>query len=196
MPSSPLPSPPEEAEAPVKPTGKRRPLTMTVMTTQPFSTQTFSSLGSPGLGATPPATPIAEKIVQNQNDPSFLQMYAPLSPISPVSPMFSTKYSASLASHSHPSTPVVEEEDPVMISLSPPPRRGSKHMGVRAQPEKVEAEPSKDKEEKEEGTEKEQQKEDDTESKRTMFLSPHGSVISLGILSTQEVVHTQEAITP
>ncbi|KAL1677924.1 hypothetical protein EV122DRAFT_213048 [Schizophyllum commune] len=194
MPSSPLPSPPEEAEAPVKPAGKRRPLTMTVMTTQPFSTQTFSSLGSPGLGATPPATPIAEKIVQNQNDPSFLQMYAPLSPVSPT---FSTKYTASLASRSHPSTPVVEEEDPVMISLSPPPRRGSKHMGVRAQPEKAEAESSKakeEKEEKEEVADKEQQKEDDTESKRTMFLSPHGSVISLGILSTQEVVHTQAAV--
>ncbi|KAL1743608.1 hypothetical protein HDZ31DRAFT_40529 [Schizophyllum fasciatum] len=173
MPSTPLPAAPEEAEAgPAKPAGKRRPLTMTVMTTtQPFATQTFSS-----LGATPPATPIAEKIVQNQNDPSFLQMYA--APTTPVSPTLNM-YASSVASH--PSTPVVEEEDPVLISLSPPPRRGSKHMGVRAQPERA---AEKAAEKAPEGDEQTQQRDEDIESKRTMFLSPHGSVISLGILST------------
>lgn len=126
---------------------------MSVVTTRPI----------PDLGATPPATPIAEKIVQNQNDPSFLQMYAPLSPVSP-----------GLKFHS-PSP--VSEEDAVMISLSPPPRRGSKYLGVRAQ-ERSESEKPK------EDTVDEKEREEDCESKRTMFLSPHGSVISLGIVST------------
>jgi hypothetical protein len=60
----------------------------------------------------PPSTPIAEKIIPNQDD-SFLQLYTPIMPTAPFIP-------GQLSSSSH------DSEIVALTSLSPPPRRGPK----------------------------------------------------------------------
>ena len=62
---------------------------------------------------TPPATPIGGKITLFQNDPSFLQMHTPTLPSQPLNLK---------------QNPPPPEEDAGITSLSPPPRRGSKHL--------------------------------------------------------------------
>ena len=80
-----------------------RPLMTNIVTSQQLST------------ASPPATPIAEKITMFQNDPSFLQMYTPVLPSLPLP--------QSLLPH-----PPAPQEIAEVTSLSPPPRRGSKQL--------------------------------------------------------------------
>ncbi|KAG5637362.1 hypothetical protein H0H81_004827 [Sphagnurus paluster] len=103
----------------------------------------------------PPATPIAEKITMYQNDPSFLQIDTPVTPFLPPP-------------RALPIPPAVVEQ-PQVTSLSPPPRRASKHVAVAV----VDAE-SPVHEDKPEGAE---------QPHRLMSLSRPGSVISLGIVS-------------
>ncbi|KAG6856534.1 hypothetical protein H0H87_003459 [Tephrocybe sp. NHM501043] len=101
----------------------------------------------------PPATPIAEKITLYQNDPSFLQINTPVIP------------------HLLPprALPVPPEPHPEIMSLSPPPRRGSKQISVIGSDADLLA------------------VEDDKlpldGERRLMSLSRPGSVVSLGIVS-------------
>ncbi|KAG6918330.1 hypothetical protein DXG01_015189 [Tephrocybe rancida] len=103
--------------------------------------------------ASPPPTPIAEKITMYQNDPSFLQIYTPVIPHLPPPRAL----------------PVPPESHPEIISLSPPPRRGSKQISVigsDTDPLAVE-----------------EDKSPLDGERRLMSLSRPGSVVSLGILS-------------
>lgn len=122
-----------------------------VTSTQILRPTTASSI-SPMFTTSPPTTPIAEKITLFQNDPSFLQMHTPVLPSMPPPRLF---------------TPP-SEQYAELISLSPPPRRGSKQVletgsespELLCTPnEKLEGEP------------------------RLLSLSRPGSVISLGVVS-------------
>ncbi|KAG6836680.1 hypothetical protein H0H93_004970 [Arthromyces matolae] len=103
----------------------------------------------------PPPTPIAEKIMPYQDDPSFLQITTPVIPHRPPPRALPT-----LPDHS---------EHLEIISLSPPPRRGSKQISVidsDSDPLAIEEDkPPLDGE------------------RRLMSLSRPGSVVSLGFVS-------------
>lgn len=96
-----------------------------------------------------PTSPIAQKIMPYQNEPSFLQIYSPASPF--LQP---------------PRSPPPPEQLPELTSLSPPPRRGSKHIIIGSEEPVVE-----DEKPPAEGEQK------------MMSLSRPGSVISLAIVS-------------
>lgn len=122
------------------------------VTSTQISRPTTASSISPMFTTSPPTTPIAEKITLFQNDPSFLQMHTPVLPSMPPPRLF---------------TPP-SEQYAELISLSPPPRRGSKQVletgsespELLCTPnEKLEGEP------------------------RLLSLSRPGSVISLGVVS-------------
>ncbi|KAG6841714.1 hypothetical protein C0991_007986 [Blastosporella zonata] len=103
------------------------------------------------ISISPPATPIAEKITLYQNDPSFLQINTPVIPHLPP-----------------PRALPVPPEPAEIMSLSPPPRRGSKQISVidsDVDPPAEEDKPQLDGE------------------RRLMSLSRPGSVVSLGIVS-------------
>lgn len=121
---------------------RSRPMTMTIPPTLPFATS-------------PPTTPIAEKITQYQNDPSFLQLYTPVVPSVPLPP--------------RPRTPPPEQLSE-LTSLSPPPRRGSKQYFTL----EMETEGPKGVPEEKAYVEGEH---------KPLSLSRPGSVISLGIVS-------------
>ncbi|GLB38257.1 hypothetical protein LshimejAT787_0501220 [Lyophyllum shimeji] len=101
----------------------------------------------------PPATPIAEKITLYQNDPSFLQIHTPVTPHLPLPR----------------ARPVPPESE--VISLSPPPRRGSKQISVVGSDVDLESPAAEDGKSAVEG------------EHRLMSLSRPGSVISLGFVS-------------
>jgi hypothetical protein len=96
------------------------------------------------------ATPIAQRIMSYSNEPSFLQIHAPVASFLPPPR----------------SLPTPPEQLPELTSLSPPPRRGSKHIVL--EPEDSVAEDEKSPIEGEQ---------------KPMSLSRPGSVISLTIVS-------------
>lgn len=139
--SAPSPSPNNSASS----LPRSRPSTMTTYSSTPVTTS-------------PPPTPIAEKITHFQNDPSFLQLYTPITP--------------SLPNPKIRSTPPPPEQYPELTSLSPPPRRGSKQISILEKEEDNSSEviTPGDKHPTEGGG-------------GLLSLSRPGSVISLGIVS-------------
>ncbi|KAJ7505443.1 hypothetical protein B0H11DRAFT_2186832 [Mycena galericulata] len=120
------------------------------------------------LGPTPPTTPLGEKIIQfhTQNDPSFLQMSAASTPVLRPLPALPVD----------PPAPAPAQEYGEMVSLLPPPRRGSRQISIKEAPERTptpEPEPPRD-----------QAAENAGPGPGKLFsLSRHGSVISLGIVT-------------
>jgi hypothetical protein len=107
-----------------------------------------SAAQASGVPTSPLATPIAQKIMTYPDESSFLQMQTPVTPI----------LARSLSTY--------PEQLPELTSLSPPPRRGSKHIVLES-----EAPVAEDDKPPAEGEHK------------LMSLSRPGSVISLAIVS-------------
>ncbi|KAJ7459728.1 hypothetical protein FB451DRAFT_1504864 [Mycena latifolia] len=119
----------------------------------------------------PPSTPLGEKIIQfhTQNDPSFLQLSAASTPVLRPLPALPSD------------PPAPESEYAEIVSLSPPPRRGSRQISVkdvdRVPTPELEAEPAP--------LPRDQEAEGAGPGPGKLFsLSRHGSVISLGIVTT------------
>ena len=87
-----------------------------VSTPPPTRARSHTSVAHLTYAPSPPPTPIAEKITLFQNDPSFLQMQTPVPATAPVP--------AAIAAFE----PVPDDQLEGMVSLLPPPRRGSKQL--------------------------------------------------------------------
>ncbi|KAJ7784708.1 hypothetical protein B0H16DRAFT_1493494 [Mycena metata] len=113
---------------------------------------------------TPPQTPIGEKIIQfhTQNDPSFLELSAASTPILRPLPALPSTAVAS-------DPPAPENEYAEIVSLLPPPRRGSRQISVK-ELERLERVPTPP------------EAEGAGPGPGKLFsLSRHGSVVSLGM---------------
>ncbi|KAJ7758535.1 hypothetical protein DFH07DRAFT_1024515 [Mycena maculata] len=116
----------------------------------------------------PPGTPIGEKIIQwhTQNDPSFLQLGA-----GPPSAASTPVLRSLPALPADPPPPASEGEYAEIVSLSPPPRRGSRQISIKDAPTPTRT-PTP-----------EPEPEPHAPPGKLFSLSRHGSVISLGIVT-------------
>ncbi|KAF8630902.1 hypothetical protein AX17_005260 [Amanita inopinata Kibby_2008] len=141
--STPAPSPTEPSTIENAPTNhsRRRSTTVTATIVQDSKQVSHHLISTP-------TTPIAEKITLFQNDPSFLQLDTPTIPSRPPPRPL----------------PPIPTQYPDMVSLSPPPRRSSKHI-TTVDIAEFESKPASEGE------------------NRLVSLSRPGSVVSLGIVS-------------
>lgn len=130
-PTLPLPPPPVEPPPPKRiDSFKQRLRILSTGSTSNNNGQAFGKLrlstarlsrASPSLTtSSPPTTPIAEKIIPF-TDNSFLQMYTPIMPTPPTPPTIREQLPPQ-------DLFPYDSEIPGVTSLSPPPRRGSKHV--------------------------------------------------------------------
>ncbi|KAG8214545.1 hypothetical protein J3R82DRAFT_9606 [Butyriboletus roseoflavus] len=115
---------------------------------------------------------LGEHIVTFQNDPSFLQLEAPVTPTIPKPPPRSPyrRMPPSLSTMSGLRIPSLEVDRDFVALSPPPPRRGSKpHVVAGARPKKLEVERSGSVEQ---------------EERRPAARSHSGSVVSLGFVAT------------
>ncbi|KAF9481211.1 hypothetical protein BDN70DRAFT_876684 [Pholiota conissans] len=114
--SAPLPSG-NQSQVKVSPLSRSQ--TQTSNAFMPDPTQTILMNPLTTIATSQPATPIAEKITLFQNDPSFLQMHTPILPTAPPPIAMTSLYS---------SEPPPDDQLDGIVSLLPPPRRGSKQL--------------------------------------------------------------------
>jgi hypothetical protein len=141
--------------------------------TESFSTHAASRARSSTVTGSPPPTPIGEKIMNLQSDPSFLLFYSPTTPTlprptePPPIPPRSDARPPPVRNHEfdRPPPPESHNSSPQMTSLSPPPRRMSAQISF--QPSETLEDPP----------------EETLPSPMIHTLSPHASVVSLGIVS-------------
>lgn len=125
-PVGPLPptpaEPPSPPSAPTKRTASLKQRLRNLSNPPPVSTpppsraRSHTSVAHLAYAPSPPPTPIAEKITLFQNDPSFLQMQTPVPAAAPVP--------AAIAAFE----PMPDDQLDGIVSLLPPPRRGSKQL--------------------------------------------------------------------
>ncbi|EGN98409.1 hypothetical protein SERLA73DRAFT_161195 [Serpula lacrymans var. lacrymans S7.3] len=164
-PTVPLPPPPSSNSSSRSSTIKQRLRILSTPSAGPLPPPEAYAPHSPSIPSmidaySPPSTPIGERITTMQNDPSFLQLVTPVSPSIPKLPP------------RNPNRPSISEclpSSPEIMSLSPPPRRGSRQMS-----EKI---PNQDK------GESETQSSESSGENKLATLSQRGSVISLGIVT-------------
>ncbi|KAJ7163388.1 hypothetical protein C8R46DRAFT_1103248 [Mycena filopes] len=130
-----------------------------------------------GHDSTPPQTPIGEKIIQfhTQNDPSFLELSTSSTPV--LRPLPALPSVALSGDASDPPAP--ENEYAEIVSLLPPPRRGSRQISVK-ELERFERVPTPPLEPELVPLPRDEEDEDAGPGK-LFSLSHHGSVISLGM---------------
>lgn len=161
--SAPSPSSPSFVESSTSSTSRP---TTAASTTSPYTPSTFFS-------SSPATTPVGEKLTYFPNEPSFLQLYSPLTPF----------HTPKITVDALP--PPSPETYPELTSLSPPPRRSSKQISF-VEKETLSSDSSAaqdDRASRPSTSESKEAKSLQEPPSRPFSLSHHGSAISLGIVS-------------